>query len=103
MLREHEGGIHARVLLLPVRLGHGIVHDTGGYTEEDRPCRGVAPEAKKAPRPLEALRRGYRYEAEVSRGEPLTYVSFSLCWHLRQVDVEHVCNASSQGSFLAIT
>src|SRR5919107_1426618 len=102
MLREHEGGIHSRILL-SVRLGHGIVHDAGGYAEVDRPARGVAPEAKKVPRPLEGLGRGDGYEAKVSRGEPLTHVSFSLRRHLRQVDVEHVRDTSPQGSLLAIT
>src|SRR5918997_5470528 len=101
MLREHEGGIHSRVLL-SVRLGHGIVHDAGGYTEEDRPARGVAPEAEKVPRPLKGLGRGDGYEAKVSQGEPLTHVSFSLSWYLRQVDVEHVRDTGSQGSLLAI-
>src|SRR5919107_1196710 len=102
VLREHESGTHSRVFL-SVRLGDGIVHDAGGYTEEDRPGRGVAPEAKKVPWPLEGLGRSDGYEAEVSQGEPLTHVSFSCCRYLRQVNVEHVRNASSQGSFLAIT
>src|SRR5215218_3647681 len=99
MLREHEGGVYSHVLL-SVGLGHGIVHDTGRYTEEDRPAQGVAPEAKKVPRPLEGLGRGDGHEAKVSQGEPLTYVSFSWCWYFRQVDVEHVRDTSSQGSSL---
>src|SRR4028119_115802 len=102
MLREHEGGIDSRVLL-SVRLGPGIVHDARRHTEEDRPGRGVAPEAKKVPRPLEGLGRGDGYEADVSGGEPLTHVSFSCRWYLRQVEVERVCDTSSQGSLFAIT
>jgi hypothetical protein len=95
MLREHEGGIHSHLHPL-VWLGHGIVYDARGYTEENRLDRRAALEAKKAPRPLETPRRSDGYEAEVSQGEPLTYVSFSLCWHLREVDVEHIRDASSQ-------
>src|SRR5215217_7334452 len=53
-------------------------------------------------RPLETLGRGDWYEAEVPQGEPLTHVSFPFRWHLGHVDVEHVREASSQRSFLAV-
>src|SRR5215208_4195888 len=88
LLSEYESGIQGRVLLPLFRLGQRIVDDAWWHAEKDRPGRGIAPESKEAPGPLEALGRGDGYEAEVPQGEPLTHVSFSLCWHLREVDVE---------------
>src|SRR5215208_2743440 len=102
VLREHESGIHGRVLLLLAQLGQGIVDDAGGHAEKDRPARGVAAEGKEAPRPLEALGGGDGHEAEVPRGEPLAHVGLSFRRHLGDVDVEHVRDARPKRSFFAV-
>src|SRR5215208_2175128 len=101
LLSEHESGIQGRVLL-SVRLGHGVVDDAWWHAEKDRPRRGIALETKEASGPLEGLGRGHGYESEVPQGEPLTHVSCAFGWHLGEVDVEHVREASSQRSFLAV-